>query len=144
MYIYIYSYKFVSDNEIMKGKNQSPKELTKAEEQIMQAIWNIGKGFAKDIHDALDEPKPAYNTVLTVIRVLCQKGFVEFKTYGKSNEYYPTLTREEYSAQRLQSLKKNYFNNSSAQLLSFFVKENQMDLNELDQIIKLIKKEKNG
>lgn len=128
----------------MKNKNQTIKELTKAEEQIMQAIWNINKGFAKDIHEQLKDPKPAYNTVLTVIRVLCDKGFVKFTTYGKSNEYYPTISREDYSAQRLNSLKKNYFNNSSAQLLSFFVKESKMDISELDQILKLIKKEKNA
>lgn len=128
----------------MPPKKTIIKELTKAEEQIMHAIWSIEKGFAKDIHDQLKEPKPAYNTVLTVIRVLCEKGFVTYTTYGKSNEYAPTISREAYSAQRLNSLKKNYFNNSSAQLLSFFVKENNMDLNELDQIIKLIKKEKNG
>lgn len=118
------------------------KELTKAEEQIMHAIWNIEKGFAKDILDQLKDPKPAYNTVLTVIRVLCDKGFVKFKTYGKSNEYFPTISREDYSAQRLNSLKKNYFNNSNAQLLSFFVKENKIDITELDEIMKLIKKEK--
>lgn len=118
------------------------KELTKAEEQIMHAIWNIEKGFAKDILDQLKDPKPAYNTVLTVIRVLCEKGFVKFKTYGKSNEYFPTISREDYSAQRLNSLKKNYFNNSNAQLLSFFVKENKINITELDEIMKLIKKEK--
>ena len=86
------------------------KELTKAEEQIMHAIWRVEKGFAKDILEQLNEPKPAYNTVLTVIRVLVQKGFVKFNTYGKSNEYYPTITKEDYSNQKLQSLKKNYFN----------------------------------
>ena len=77
------------------------KELTKAEEQIMQAIWRVEKGFAKDILEELEEPKPAYNTVLTVIRVLVQKGFVKFRTYGKSNEYYPTISKETYSKQRL-------------------------------------------
>lgn len=118
------------------------KELTKAEEQIMQAIWRVEKGFAKDILEELDEPKPAYNTVLTVIRVLVQKGFVAFNTYGKSNEYYPTITKEAYSNQRLQSLKKKYFNNSSKELLSFFVKENEIDLKELDEIIAMLKKEK--
>jgi BlaI family transcriptional regulator, penicillinase repressor len=127
----------------MKTKKQPGKELTKAEEQVMHAIWNIGKGFAKDILEQMDDPKPAYNTVLTVIRVLCQKGFVRFNTYGKSNEYYPAITRQAYSAQRLNALKKGYFNNSNAQLLSFFVKENKLDIKELDQIIKLIKKEKN-
>ena len=119
------------------------KELTKAEEQIMQAIWSVEKGFAKDILEELTEPKPAYNTVLTVIRVLVQKGFVKFNTYGKSNEYYPTLSKEEYSNQKLQSLKKNYFNNSAKELLSFFVKENKMDINELDELLKSIKEESN-
>lgn len=118
------------------------KELTKAEEQIMQAIWRVEKGFAKDILEELEEPKPAYNTVLTVIRVLVQKGFVAFNTYGKSNEYYPTITKEAYSNQRLQSLKRKYFNNSSKELLSFFVKENKIDLNELDEIIAMLKKKK--
>jgi len=117
------------------------KELTKAEEQIMQAIWTVKKGFAKDILEQLKDPKPAYNTVLTVVRVLVQKGFVKFKTYGKSNEYYPTISKAEYSKNQLQRLKKNYFNNSSKELLSFFVKENQIDLNELDDLLSLLKKD---
>ncbi|MBL7899911.1 MAG: BlaI/MecI/CopY family transcriptional regulator [Crocinitomicaceae bacterium] len=128
----------------MSPKNNNARELTKAEEQIMHAIWKIEKGFAKDIHDQLKDPKPAYNTVLTVIRVLCEKGFVKFNTYGKANEYYPAIQKSDYSSQRLNALKKNYFNNSNAQLLSFFVKENKLNLDELDQILKLIKKEKNG
>ena len=115
------------------------KELTKAEEQIMQAIWAVGKGFAKDILEQLSNPKPAYNTVLTVVRVLVQKGFVKFNTYGKSNEYYPTISKDEYSNQKLESLKKNYFNNSARELLSFFVKENKMDLDELDDLLKSLK-----
>lgn len=117
------------------------KELTRAEEQIMQAIWSVGKGFAKDIHEQLEEPRPAYNTVLTVIRVLVQKGFVEYKTYGKSNEYYPMITKEAYSSQRFQSLKENYFGNSNAQLLSFFMKENNLDLQDLNELLEIIKKE---
>lgn len=117
------------------------KELTKAEEQIMQAIWQVEKGFAKDILEILDEPKPAYNTVLTVIRVLVNKGFVKFKTYGKSNEYYPAISKEDYSSQRLKTIKKKYFNNSNRELLSFFLKENDLDLEELDEIIQSIKEE---
>ncbi len=117
------------------------KELTRAEEQIMQAIWSVGKGFAKDIHEQLEEPRPAYNTVLTVIRVLVQKGFVNYKTYGKSNEYYPLITREAYSAQRMQSLKENYFGNSNARLLSFFMKENNLDLKDLNELLEIIKNE---
>jgi BlaI family penicillinase repressor len=118
------------------------KELTKAEEQIMQAIWAVGKGFAKDIHEQLEEPRPAYNTVLTVIRVLVQKGFVEFKTYGKSNEYYPMITKDVYSGQRIQSLKENYFGNSNAKLLSFFMKENNLDLQDLNEMLEIIKNER--
>ena len=117
------------------------KELTKAEEQIMHAIWQVDKGFAKDILEQLPEPKPAYNTVLTVIRVLVQKGFVKYTTYGKSNEYYATITKDAYSLQKLQTLKQNYFNNSNAQLLSFFMKENKMDLDDLNDIMDIIKNE---
>jgi len=114
------------------------RELTKAEEQIMQAIWQVGKGFAKDILEVIPEPQPAYNTVLTVIRVLVNKGFVAFKTFGKSNEYYATISKEEYSLRQLQSLKKKYFNNSSKQMLSFFLKEDQLDINDVDEILKMI------
>ena len=117
------------------------KELTKAEEQIMHAIWAVEKGFAKDILEQLSEPKPAYNTVLTVIRVLVQKGFVKFNTYGKSNEYFATISKDEYSNQKLESLKKNYFNNSARELLSFFVKENKMDIDELDDLLRTLKSE---
>ncbi len=117
------------------------KELTKAEEQIMQALWQVKKGFAKDILEQLEDPKPAYNTVLTVVRVLVQKGFVKFKTYGKSNEYYTTISKTDYSKNQLDKLKKNYFNNSTKELLSFFVKENKINLNELDDIFKLLKEE---
>lgn len=119
------------------------KELTQAEEQIMQAIWAVEKGFAKEILEQLADPKPAYNTVLTVIRVLVQKGFVKYKTYGKSNEYYPTISKEEYSLQRLQRIKQHYFNNSNAQLLSFFMKENNLNLDDLTEILNVIKAEEN-
>lgn len=115
------------------------KELTKAEEAIMQAIWNIDKGFAKDIHDQLEEPKPAYNTVLTVIRVLVQKGFVKYKTYGKSNEYTATISKEKYSSQRIKSIEKKYFNNSAKKLVSFLIKEKEISLQELDEILKEFK-----
>ena len=119
------------------------KELTKAEEQIMQAIWKVEKGFAKDILEKLEEPKPAYNTVLTVIRVLVQKGFVKYTTFGKSNQYYPTISKGDYSFEKVDRLKKNYFNNSNAQFLSFFMKENQMSLEDLNEVMEIIKKEDN-
>ena len=114
------------------------RELTKAEEQIMQAIWHVEKGFAKDILEVIPDPKPAYNTVLTVIRVLVQKGFVAFQTFGKSNEYYPTISKDDYSRRQMQTMKKKYFNNSSKKMLSFFLKENKLDLENVDEILKMI------
>lgn len=119
------------------------KELTKAEEQIMQAIWKVEKGFAKDILQELDEPKPAYSTVLTVIRVLVEKGFVKYKTFGKSNEYFPTISREAYSKQRLDALKKSYFEGSNVQMLSFFMRKNNMNLEDLEEVMRLIKSAEN-
>jgi predicted transcriptional regulator len=115
------------------------KELTKAEEQIMQAIWQVEKGFAKDILEALEDPKPAYSTVTTVIRVLVQKGFVDYETYGKSNQYFPTITKEAYSKQRLDALKVSYFDGSNVEMLSFFMRKNKMNLEELEEVIRLIK-----
>lgn len=118
------------------------KELTKAEEQIMQVIWRMEKGFAKDILEAIKEPKPAYNTVLTVVRVLVEKGYVDYKTYGKANEYFPSVSKAEYSERKLNKLKKNYFNNSTKELLSFFVKDKSLSLEDLDEILTLIKSKK--
>ena len=115
------------------------KELTKAEEQIMQAIWQVEKGFAKDILEALEDPKPAYSTVTTVIRVLVKKGFVDYETYGKSNQYFPTITKEAYSKQRLDALKVSYFDGSNVEMLSFFMRKNKMNLEELEEVIRLIK-----
>lgn len=111
------------------------KTLTKAEEQIMQAIWQIEKGFAKDILAVLETPKPAYSTVLTVVRVLVDKGFVQYTTYGKSNEYYATISKSDYSKAQLTEIKAKYFNNSSRELLSFFLKESKTSLKELNEIL---------
>lgn len=119
------------------------KELTKAEEQIMQVIWRMEKGFAKDILENIKEPKPAYNTVLTVVRVLVNKEFVGYKTYGKANEYFPIVSKEAYSERKLNKLKKNYFNNSTKELLSFFVKDKSLSLEDLDEILTLIKSKTN-
>lgn len=116
------------------------KELTKAEEQIMHAVWQIEKGFLKEIIETLPEPKPAYNTVLTVCRILVQKGFLKYTAYGKSHQYYPTISKEDYSSQTLGSLKKKYFNNSSKQLLSFFIKDNDLSIDDLNEIMKDLKK----
>ncbi|MEZ4936383.1 MAG: BlaI/MecI/CopY family transcriptional regulator [Crocinitomicaceae bacterium] len=118
------------------------KELTKAEEMVMQALWKINRGFAKEITEAIeyDKKKPAYNTVLTMIRILVDKGFIKYETYGKSNLYEPVISKEEYSKSRLKSITKRYFNGSPKSMLSFFAREENLNLDDLEEIIKELKK----
>lgn len=114
-------------------------ELTKAEEQVMQALWKIEKGFANEIVSAV-ESDAAYNTVLTVVRVLEQKGFVAHETFNRSNRYYPLITREEYMQQQLGRLTKNYFGSSARALVSFLVNNKEVSLDDLEAITKEIEK----
>lgn len=114
------------------------KELTRAEEQLMQVLWQLEKGFVKDVLDQLPAPKPAYNTVSTIIRILEQKGFVNHRAYGKSHEYFPIVSKEQYRAFATEKLMQGYFENSVTGLFSFFAKKNKVDLKEADQILKLI------
>lgn len=72
------------------------RELTRAEEQVMQILWIIKKGFVKDILERIDEPKPAYNTVSTIVRILQEKGFVSHKAYGRTHEYFPIISKSDY------------------------------------------------
>lgn len=116
------------------------KELTKAEEQIMQVIWEIQQGFVKDVIAHLPEPKPAYNTVSTIIRILETKGFVKHKAFGKSHQYLPAITKEEYKNYATDKLLNGYFENSVESMFSFFVKKQKIDLKEADEILKLIEK----
>lgn len=119
------------------------KELTKAEEQVMQVLWELKQGFVKDLIPHFPDPKPAYNTVSTIIRILEKKGVVSYKSYGKSHQYYPTISREEYRSEQFSSLMKNYFNNSMKQVLSHFSKSGDIKLNEVDEIIQLMEEFKN-
>ena len=109
------------------------KELTKAEEQVMQAIWKIGKGFANEIVAAV-ESDVAYNTVLTVVRVLEQKGFVGHETFNRSNRYYPLVDREEYMQQMLGRMTRKYFGSSPRALVSFLVNRKEVSLADLEAI----------
>ena len=118
------------------------KELTKAEDQVMQLLWKLEKGFVKDLIDEMPEPKPAYNTVSTIIRILETKGFVGHKAYGKTHEYYPLITKEKYTKFYLNNLIKGYFDGSFQNLVSFFAKENKMDVKELEALLSEIKKQK--
>ncbi|PWG82310.1 BlaI/MecI/CopY family transcriptional regulator [Pararcticibacter amylolyticus] len=119
------------------------KELTRAEEQIMQVLWKLEKAFVKEVIDALPEPKPAYNTVSTIIRILETKGFVDHEAFGKSHRYFPVISKEQYKSFATEKLLTNYFSNSIEKMFSFFVKKEKIDLNEADEILKLIEDLKN-
>ena len=119
------------------------KELTKAEEQIMQVLWKLEKAFVKEVIDALEEPKPAYNTVSTIIRILETKNFIGHTAFGKTHQYYPLVSREEYKSFASDKLLNNYFGNSVENMLSFFMQEKKLDLKEAGEILKLIEKFKN-
>ena len=119
------------------------KELTKAEEQIMQIVWQLEHCFVKEVVDYLPNPKPAYNTVSTIIRILEVKGFIGHKAFGKSHQYFPLISKESYKRFATEKLLDNYFENSVESMFSFFVKEKKMDLSDMDEILKLIEKIKN-
>ena len=114
------------------------KELTKGEEQVMQVIWSIGQGFANEIMAAFPEPKPAYNTVLTVIKILENKGFVKHETFCRANRYSAAISKEEYSQRYLGSVVERYFNNSYLDLVSAFAKKENFSLEELEALKKVI------
>lgn len=117
------------------------KELTKAEEQIMHVLWEMEKAFVKDIIIRLPGPKPAYNTVSTIIRILEKKGFVSHTAYGKTHEYFPLISKEEYTKQFMKGLVKNYFSNSYQEMVSFFAKDKKLTINELEELQKKINEE---
>jgi len=119
------------------------KELTRAEEQLMQILWQLENGYVKDIIEELPEPKPAYNTVSTIIRILETKGFVDHIAHGKTHEYFPIISKEEYQSFATDKLMNGYFDNSVKHMFSYFVKKEKIDLKEADEIMKLIEKLKN-
>jgi BlaI family transcriptional regulator, penicillinase repressor len=116
------------------------KELTKAEDQIMQVLWKLEKAFVKDIVEQLPEPKPAYNTVSTIVRILEKKGFVGYKAFGKTHEYFPLIAKEKYTRFYLNNMMTGYFNGSFQNLVSFFAKDNGMKVQEIDQLVKELEK----
>ena len=116
------------------------QELTKAEEQIMLIIWQKEKCFVKEIIPELPEPKPAYNTVSTIVRILEKKKFVGYTAFGKTHQYFPLISKEEYKGLKTDNLVSNFFGGSKEAMLSFFVKESKMDINEIDELLKELKK----
>ncbi len=123
------------------------KELTKAEEQIMQILWKLKEAFVKEIIEELPPPKPAYNTVSTIVRILEKKGFVSYHAYGKTHRYFPLLEKEDYTKTHMNGFVKNYFSNSFEQMVSFFAKEKSLSIPEMEEIQKImadeIKKQQN-
>ena len=121
-------------------KSQETKELTHAEEQVMQALWSVGQGYANEIVAAMAEPKPAYNTILTIVRILEKKGYVDHETFNRANHYYPLVSREEYSGQMLGRLARNYFGSSFRSMVSFLVDRKDVSIEDLDTLIKEVEK----
>jgi len=117
------------------------KELTKTEEQIMHILWNLKKGFVNDIIERMPEPKPAYNTVSTIVRILESKGIVKHKAYGKTHEYYPLISKEQYTKGFLNKFIKNYFSSSYKNMVSFFSKNDNLTTKEIEEIIDILQEQ---
>ena len=114
------------------------KELTKAEEQVMQVLWSIGKGFANEIMTAFPEPKPAYTTVLSVIKILEKKGYITHETFCRANRYSPAISKKEYSESIMKNVVRNYFDNSYLNMVSAFAKKENFSLEEIEELKKII------
>ncbi len=113
-------------------------QLSKAEEQLMQYLWKLEKGFMKDLLDAFPEPKPATTTVATLLKRMKDKGFIEYTLYGKSREYYPLIKKTDYFSKHVNGLIKNFFNDSTSQFASFFTSETNMSTSELEELKKIV------
>ena len=120
------------------------RELTKAEEQVMQILWDMKEAIVRDIVDRFEEPRPAYNTVSTVLRVLEKKGIVDHKAYGTTYVYFPLISKKEYSKFQFSNLIKNYFNGSFPKMAAFFAKENNLSIHELEEMMEMAKDELEG
>lgn len=117
------------------------KELTKAEEQIMQYLWKLERAFLKDIIEEFPQPRPAYTTISTVVRVLVKKGFIGFETFGKVNQYYPLVSKKVYTRDFMKGMIKSFFNDSVGGFTSFFAKEQDLSLSQLEEMKSLIEEQ---
>ena len=114
------------------------QKLAKREEQIMQACWHLGKAFIKEIIAELPDPKPHYNSVATMVRILEEKGFLAHETFGNTFQYYPVITKEQYQNHAFDDIVRQYFNNSYPRMLAYFAKEQKISQEELNEILALI------
>lgn len=117
------------------------KTLTKAEEQVMQVLWKLDKAFLREITDAMPAPKPHQNTVATVLKILVEKEFVGLTVLGRHHEYYPIVSKQEYSKGKMKQMVKGYFEGSFSNVVSFMVKENNISIGELEKLLEQIKKQ---
>ena len=117
------------------------KKLTRKEEEVMKILWKLEKAFVKDIVEEYDDPKPHYNTVSSLVRLLQDKGIIGFTQYGNTYEYFPLMTKEEYRKTFMKQVVSDYFDNSYKSAVAFFVKEKGLSSAELEELIKLIKEQ---
>lgn len=120
------------------------RSLTRAEAEIMKILWKLQKAFVKEILAQMPDPKPAYNTVATFIKILEKKNIVSHITYGSTHQYFPLITEKEYKRHEVEQLMGNYFENSAANLVSFFFNDKKLNANELDEIMEFVKKNNLG
>ena len=120
------------------------KSLTKAEEQVMQVLWKLKQGFLKDIVEHSPDPKPHSNTVATMLKILVDKGFVEYEVQGRNNLYRPRIGKTEYGKKSINTLVKGYFENSPAKLVSQFVSDNKLSVEELEALLQQVRSSKNN
>jgi predicted transcriptional regulator len=126
---------------LLKDNKMEIKELTKAEEEVMQILWRLKRAFIKDILERFDEPRPAYSTVSTIIRILQDKGFVSYKVYGRTYQYFPVITKDDYRKSQMSSFVRNYFSNSYQKMVSFFAREDSITVKEMEEIMAMMKNE---
>jgi len=112
--------------------------LTKAEERIMQILWDLERGFIKDIQEHFPKPQPPYNTISTIVRVLVKKEIVSYKSYGGSYQYFPLITREEYRSEQMGRLMNNYFGNSLKEVVNFLSERRDLDVNEVNEALHML------
>jgi len=120
------------------------KALTKAEEQVMQVLWKLEQAFLRDIVDAMPTPRPHQNTVATLLKILVEKEFVGVNVIGRQHQYYPLLSKEDYSKRSMRQLVKGYFEGSFSNVVTFLVKENNISVEELESLLQQIKKQQNS
>lgn len=120
------------------------KSLTKAEEQVMHILWKLSQGFLKDVLEDSPEPKPHSNTIATILKILVEKGFVKYQVQGRNNLYMPKVSKEEYGRKSMNQLVKRYFENSPARLVSQFLSDEKLSVEELEELLQQIKSSKTG